>query len=131
MSVATRSLNLQAQETVRLLLRYGADPNAEDKEFVTSLRATAGSRGSNTTEIIELLLDASTDTEMQTILFPTALHRAVIAGKFEAVQYLIERGTNIAINHSKYGISCRMPLKGALQIKIIAMGERNPFLDAR
>lgn len=78
-------------EVVPVLLKYGADPNAQKKDGVTPLILAAGQ---NRTNSITALLDAGADPTLADKQEYTALHMAAARGYAAPVEVLLEGGAS-------------------------------------
>jgi cytochrome c len=103
-------------EAARILLEYGADPNA-DTALGTPLMVAAGR---DRTELIELLLDYGADLEATGGREErTPLHTAAASGAVEAVRVLLKSGAN-PLARAKFGDP---PLHLAAQKNHMAVAE--------
>jgi ankyrin repeat protein len=92
--------------TVRLLLAHGADPNMATDDHTTPLMAAAGVGWADgflheyseaeTLELIKLLLDLGNPVNAANDEGITALHGAAYKGANKAVQFLVDRGADLA-----------------------------------
>jgi ankyrin repeat protein len=94
---------------VEVLLRAGADPNAENRRSALALHYACDPRPSgkmwkpagHQRKVIELLLDAGSRIEHVEKAGAAPLHRAVRARSPEAVRCLLERGARVDARHGK------------------------------
>ena len=97
-------------ELVKLLLKYGADPNI--KEHEDGETALFMSSYYDNVEITELLLQSGADINMKNKLNETALHTACYQGNLNIVKLLLKYGANPFIK-SRFMIN-NTPLKIAI-----------------
>lgn len=102
-------------ESVRLLLKHGADPNLVDKNKQTPLHLAARS---GHVELARLLVNNGADPNVGKKIirpFPTALHVAAEHGQAEVATLLLESGADPNA-HAAYGIwTGRVPLQVAAE----------------
>jgi ankyrin repeat protein len=80
-------------EAARLLLAYGADVKAQDKNGSTPLHQASLSR---CVELARLLIEHGADAAAQDNSGSTPLHQASLSGNVELANLLIERGVDVA-----------------------------------
>ena len=102
------------EDMVRLLIKTGADVNAEsdlEDEFPNALQAAAFNSPENTTSIVQLLLDSGANVNAQPGgKYITALRAAVYGGNQAVVQLLIDNGADI---NAHFGAIYGTALQGA------------------
>ena len=83
-------------EIVQVLLDHGANPNAEDKFFMTPLHNVAVGQYESQehgARVAQLLLQCGADVNAQDSQCETPLHLASTSGKLEIVRVLLEHAT--------------------------------------
>jgi hypothetical protein len=121
-------------ELVKLLLSYGADPHIQSKDRETTLMAAAGTgfingynRGrpaAERLEVVKLLVDLGEDVNAADNYGITPLMVAANMGELPIVQYLIDKGADLAAhdlgkkNDGQFGSSIEplMPLDYAIGV---------------
>ncbi|KAL6722060.1 hypothetical protein ACLMJK_001165 [Lecanora helva] len=91
----------ERESTVDLLLKLGASPDAEGKEYGTALQAAAydGSTG-----IVKSLLSRNADVHKQGGDYGTALQAAALNGHSDIVQLLLDHGAHVNVGElGRYG----------------------------
>lgn len=91
--LAARSCHL---ETVRVLIRHGADVNARSKMDQTALHAVCWTKhaAKDLTEVVRALLQAGADVNALNRKGQSPLHWAAHYGHVEAVRLLVQYGAN-------------------------------------
>ncbi|KFY08508.1 hypothetical protein V492_06166, partial [Pseudogymnoascus sp. VKM F-4246] len=79
----------RSKETVQLLLKHGADVNAQSGYFANALQAAAYQKSE---EIVQLLLEHGADVNAQGGEYGNALQAAAYQGSEEIVQLFLEHG---------------------------------------
>ena len=94
-------------EIVDFLLRAGISANSRESSGTPVLHAAAFTpEGGN--DLIERLLDASADIDIDGPPFASALQAAALAGKAAVVKLLLERGASIDCSEGEYGSALRI-----------------------
>ena len=86
-------------DTVALLLKYQADPNASNKQRTTALHAAAAVKAAGA---MLLLLDAKSATDARDANKQSPLHVSARAGSVEAVQLLLGAGSRALNTRDKW-----------------------------
>ncbi|KAL8839664.1 MAG: hypothetical protein Q9176_004271 [Flavoplaca citrina] len=85
----------EMQSTVDVLLQFGADPNAEGKEYGTALIAAAFDC---TEQIVKSLLEHNANVNIQHNKYGNALQVAASFGNLGIVELLLEHGAHVNTN---------------------------------
>ena len=94
---------------MQLLLKKGADVNAEGGEYGTALQA-ASCRGYET--VVQLLLKKGADVNAEGGEYGTALQAASKNGHETVVQLLLKNGADVNAEGGEYGSALEAALKG-------------------
>jgi ankyrin repeat protein len=95
---------------MRLLVRYGADPNLATEEGVTPLMAAAGlGWGANSSRnvpgawlaTVKYCVELGADVNAHDIYNYTALHGAAYRGDNDVVEFLVEKGAKLDVRSKK------------------------------
>jgi len=82
-------------EVVRLLLRHGADPNANDPQTGMTPMADAGARP----ELVQLLVDAGADADQTLPGGESMLVRFISMQHWDSALYLIQQGADLDVTN--------------------------------
>lgn len=83
----------KAEETVQLLISYGADVTTLDMTYSTPLHLASFS---GIPEIVQILIEKGSDVNALNETHSTPLHRASLLGSARSVQLLISHGADVA-----------------------------------
>ena len=89
-------------EMVQILLDYGADIGALDKNGSSPLHCASHGFFDGSRDVVRLLLDQGADPNLQTQNASTPLHLALQHGKIEIARLLVERAASVEAQ-DKYG----------------------------
>ena len=107
--------------TVRLLLDWGADVNAQGGEYGNALQAAV--TGDNVLEVVQLLLARGVDVNAQGGEYGNALQAAVcrVSGDnaLEVVQLLLERGAKVNAQGGEYGNALHAAVRRVTRDKVL------------
>ena len=84
-------------EMVQVLLDYGVDVNAQDRNRDTPLDYASSNGHHNDARVARLLIAHGADPNARDMFGVTPLHRASICGRIEIVRLLIEHGANVVV----------------------------------
>ena len=87
-------------DVIELLLKKGANPNAQHKIYGHVLQAAAYF---GNVEAMQLLLEKGADLSIQGGYYGNALQAAVYCGNFEAMRLLLDQGANVNAQGGHYG----------------------------
>lgn len=104
-------------EIANALLQRGASPDHGDRQHGTSLMRACDSRQ---TLMVRLLVEKGANRTLQDVFGRTALHSATVNGALEALQYLLDIGSNMDINlQANDGITPLHDAVGSAQVEIV------------
>lgn len=89
-------------KVIKFILQNGASPNFQESSGLTALQATVFSPMCHNA-IIECLLNAGADINVNGGPFGSALQAAALSGKVDVVQLLLEKGASIDYKGGIYG----------------------------
>ena len=107
-----------SKATVKLLLKYGADVNATDRQGQSPLHVAP------TKDVAELLLARGVVVNAKRADGATALHLAAVYGRKEVVQALLARGADVNVS-TKDGITPLHYAKGVEIVKLLLASDAN------
>ena len=103
----TRAAFSGDMQLIKLLLRYGADPNAETKDHTTALMAASGigwihsfsveRSQEETLQVAKLLIELGADINHQNDDGRTAMHAAAHKGRNNLIEYYVANGGRLDI----------------------------------
>ncbi len=90
-------VSAQRMETIRLILKAGANPNDRDRSNGTTVLMVAAGHGNE--ELVELLLQQGANAKVANAYGENALHYAAWRGNYAIVQRLLSEKVNVNPTH--------------------------------